>query len=248
VGEFPKLKNPPIREAVIDVNIQPFLVGDKSIFEPLREKMGDHFPVIEELNTLEQTIQFGPEGTTGESKNYVRGLIFKSDDQKTIVQCRMDGFTLNRLPPYTDWDDVFPKAMSCWEIYKSVLNPQSVSRLAVRYINELALNSTPSNLSEYLNIAPPLVPIDEELNIFQFIYQQGMVLKNSEVQANLTLAFEGNVHDSKPIIILDIDCFYTNSISSIEVAHLTPLFDQLRTSKNKIFFGSITDKTKELYL
>jgi uncharacterized protein (TIGR04255 family) len=246
VSEFPQLKNPPIREAVIDINIQPFLVGDKSLFEPLREKMESQFPVIEELNA--QTIQFGPEGKIGEPENYFQGLIFKSSDQKTIVQCRKDGFTLNRLPPYTNWDEVFPNAMRCWEEYKSVLKPQSASRLAVRYINELALNSTPSNLPEYLNIAPPLLTIDEGLNIFQFIYQQGMGLKNSEVQANLTLVFEGNVQDGKPIIILDIDCFHINSISSIEVTHLTPLFDKLRGAKNKIFFESITDKTKELYL
>jgi uncharacterized protein (TIGR04255 family) len=248
VDEFPKLKNPPIREAIIDINIQPFLVGDKSIFEPLREKMGSHFPIIEELNTLEQTIHFGTEGAVGEPKNYVRGLIFKSEDQKTIVQCRMDGFTLNRLSPYTDWDDVFPKAMSCWDVYRSVLKPQSVSRLVVRYINELTLTSTPSSLPEYLNIAPPLVPLDEGLDIFQFIYQQGVVLKNSEIQSNVTLAYEGNAHDGNPVIILDIDCSHMNSIISINIEELKPIFNKLRAVKNKIFFGSITDKTKELYL
>jgi uncharacterized protein (TIGR04255 family) len=248
VSEFPKLKNPPIREAVITIGIQPFLVGDKSIFEPLRKEIESHLPIVEELNT--QTIHFGLEGEIGETEHTFQGLIFKSSDEKTVVQCRMDGFTLNRLAPYTDWEDVFPKAMLYWESYQTIFKPQSISNVSVRYINELTLISTPSTLSDYLTIAPQLVPIDidEKGSIYQFINQQGIRLDTSEIFANLILAFEGNIQEGRPVIILDIECSHINATGLLEAKNLQTTFDKLRIIKNKIFYASITDKAKELYL
>jgi uncharacterized protein (TIGR04255 family) len=247
VSDISKLNNPPIREAIIDIQIQPFLSNDTAVFEPLKNLIITDFPIMEEINLFEQSFQFGPGGPIGESVNRFHGLTFKSEDQKTVVQCRVDGFTVNRLPPYADWESMFPSALRCWEHYKDVLKPELASRLSVRYINELAIMTTPSELHTFLTIAPNLVPIKENLSISQFFHNQGIVLGDSGIQANLTLAYQGESRENKPVIILDVECYYLQNVNPNNSAYLQELFGHLRNAKNKLFFGSITDKAKESF-
>jgi uncharacterized protein (TIGR04255 family) len=247
VSDISKLNKPPIREAIVDIQIQPFLPNDKAVFEPLRSLIMADFPFVEETNVFEQSFQLGPEGPKGESINRFHGLIFKSEDQKTVVQCRVDGFTVNKLPPYASWESIFPKALACWEHYRDVLKPELISRLSVRYINELAIMTTPSELNTFLTIAPNLVPIEENLSISQFFHNQGIVLSDSGIQANLTLAYQGESRENKPVIILDVECYYLQNVNPHDSSHLSELFGHLRNAKNKLFFGSITDKAKESF-
>lgn len=52
------------------------------------------------------------------------GLFLKAADELTIAQFRPDGFTVNRLRPYTGWSAILPEVLELWDIYVRVAKPE----------------------------------------------------------------------------------------------------------------------------
>jgi uncharacterized protein (TIGR04255 family) len=77
-----------------------------------------------------------------------QGYFWKTSDEKTIVQFRVDGFTFNRLRPYTSWTELFPQALDLWHLYSRVSRPEVITRLAVRYINRIPLPAGVTDFSD----------------------------------------------------------------------------------------------------
>src|SRR5262249_31595523 len=127
-------------------------------FAGLKPALQDRFPQVEEMRGRETIIQIV--GSPAESPVVrdlgVVGLMFRSGDQATLAQFRIDGFTVNKLPPYSSWDELSPLARHLWTLYCSVAKPECVTRLAVRYINRITIDQ----YSEILEImtAPPAMP------------------------------------------------------------------------------------------
>ena len=82
------------------------------------------------------------------------GWVYRAD--AAVAQFRVDGFTFNKLEPYTTWENVFGEAARLWQIYAQTAQPLEIARLAVRYINRLRLPG-PAELGQYLE-APPVLP------------------------------------------------------------------------------------------
>jgi uncharacterized protein (TIGR04255 family) len=101
----------------------------------------------------------------------------------------MDGFTFNRLKPYTGWAQVLPQALELWRIYVEEFGPLSVTRIAVRYINRLTLPAPVVNMSRYLT-APPTVPAGAPQSLRGFL--QRIVLEDTAagLTARVTQASE----------------------------------------------------------
>ena len=80
------------------------------------------------------------------------------------MQFRINGFTFNRLKPYTSWGDILPQVKDLWSLYIDIASPESITRIAVRYINNIEIPK-PDNIvfSDYLKV-PPKIP-DNPYNI-----------------------------------------------------------------------------------
>ena len=63
--------------------------------------------------------------------------MLKTEREREMIQLRVDGFTFNRLKPYTSWEKIFPRAYRFWKKYLDCVEPVGVTRLATRYINAL---------------------------------------------------------------------------------------------------------------
>lgn len=101
-------------------------------------------------------VQMGRGSTETKTRDLgLHGYFFRSDDGKNIAQFRIDGFTFNRLKPYTSLDDILPLAMEMWRVYCDTAQPEVVTRLALRYINYIPLPPSLRNFNEYLRAAPP---------------------------------------------------------------------------------------------
>jgi len=62
----------------------------------------------------------------------LRGFFFKDSQEKTIAQFRVDGFTLNRLQPYTSWEELFSADLLNFGACTQHRKGEIVTRLAVR--------------------------------------------------------------------------------------------------------------------
>ena len=175
-------------------------------------------------------------------------IFIKQMIKKEIAQFRRDGFTFNRLHPYTKWDDLIVKTKNLWPLYKKIANPEAVTRLAVRYINNLKLPLPFGDFSEYLCV-PPNIPEGLPQGVNNFLDRITIYDSAQDISANITQSLERGSQSSKNnhiVIILDIDV-YKQGDFSMDSQEIWDRFEKFRKIKNEIFFKYITEKTARLF-
>jgi uncharacterized protein (TIGR04255 family) len=228
------LPNAPISEAVIEVRVQPRDGLDRAMLSAAHTQLRDKYPTIESVGPDELT------DASGEA-----GYLFRSADGFEVAQFLRSGFSFNRLRPYTRWELIFPEALRVWTIYQNVMAPPLVTRAGVRYINRLEFPQPVQDLHEYL-AAPPPIPEGLPREISGFITVVTIQDSLTGREAEITQALEG-YDDNAATVILDIDTRKSLEVSPDDV-RIEATLESLREFKNAIFFQSITDRTKRLFL
>jgi uncharacterized protein (TIGR04255 family) len=173
------LDRAPIVEAVIDMKVLPRDgVGPANLREA-GGRIGPGYTGGEPLRSFQT--RFGIENGREMSPATVSADVgwmfrFGSPERPTaIAQFRVNGFTFNKLEPYSNWEEVFGEADRLWQIYVEVARPLEVTRLAVRYINRMRFPN-PTELRDYLE-APPLVPRPIPQTIQEFLTRRSISCK-----------------------------------------------------------------------
>jgi uncharacterized protein (TIGR04255 family) len=244
---FPHLKKAPITEAIIDFRVR--LAGGFEIerFKEAHPQFQKEYPHAEEQEVLQQKfpIAHGKPASCCVKDLGIQGYRFHSADQKNIIQFRRDGFTFNRLHPYTSWDEIFPEASRFWSLYVQIAAPEELTRIAVRYINRLSLPALQLNFADYLR-APPRLPQGVPQAINGFITRVAIHDPETMIAATVVQALETPLDEQYVSLILDIDVFQQNLAES-PPAKILERFADLREMKNRIFFGSLTTKALALF-
>ncbi len=240
------LSKAPITEAVIDLRATLPEGFDPGEFSGLRSALSHRYPDVEEHRLFRQKIELGADGKQHSREDRgLQGFFFRSEDHLDLAQFRIDGLTFNRLKPYTNWEDVLAKAREVWSLYCQIACPDVVTRIAVRYINHLKIERQISRISDYLT-SPPPIPPEAPGSMSSFITKVVVLDAEEGIAANVIQALEKDVESQFPTIILDIDVYKTRDFGSQdEEVWLT--FGALRELKNRIFFGSVTETTVELF-
>ncbi len=121
-------------------------------------------------------------------------LKFTSQDEKQIVQFRIDGFTLNRIRPYTNWKELFPEALRLWKYYLDFTSVDHVPRVAVRHINRIDLPLPVKDFRDHLTV-PPDIPEGLPQMLSSFLTR--VVIEDNETKASaiVTQALEKGLDD-----------------------------------------------------
>jgi len=136
MSEYPQLENAPIVEALIDIQVQ--LPESKRIdtLKEMYEELKKEFPKQKKRIRFSGSLEVKEEqAKAGVYDNRIDGFMFLSENEKRVIQARLDGFTHNVHKPYKNWDVLRNDTKKYWEIYKQVAEPISIKRLALRYIN-----------------------------------------------------------------------------------------------------------------
>ncbi len=240
------LANAPITEALFDFQVSLPAASDVAVFAALRDRLRERYPSVQERRSFQATFAFGgdkprlPEAKFGD----IDGYVFATADRLNVAQFRLDGFTLNRLAPYTSWDALVPQALELWDTYVQVARPEALTRLAVRYINRLQVPAV-GDLSRYLAVLPPRSPGAPQY-LSRYLMRVGSHDPETGFLANITQALEPKPGTAEASVILDIDIYTTRRLD-LESSALIPILSTMRTIKNQVFFGSITDETARQY-
>jgi uncharacterized protein (TIGR04255 family) len=247
VTEYSLLGNAPITEALLDIRSQLTEGFEVDRFLTLHDKISNQYPQKKARHKWEGRFEFKKgEAPLSGGREAVDGYIFASGDGKQLFQARLDGFTFNKLKPYDKWESFRDEAFRLWRLYRSV-NSSEIVRIALRFINKIDIPLSPQaviDFDDYLT-AGPLVPKELPQGISSFLTR--VVVREPDIDASaiITQAFEQIVDPRFVPILLDIDVFTQKEVISEE--DVWPAFEKLRHFKNRIFFASITDKTKELF-
>lgn len=247
MAKYSLLPNVPITEALIDIRIKAREDFDVARFLALHDAISGQYPEKKTRHKWEGRFEFkkGETPVTATTEK-IDGYIFTSADGKQLLQARIDGFTFNRLNPYDKWETFRDEAFRLWGLYKELVSPEII-RVALRFINKINIplsSQVALNFDDYLT-AGPIVPNELPQGISSFLTR--VIIHDPEIDAAavITQAFEQIIDPKLIPIILDIDAFKQKEVLSEEEAWQT--LEKLRHFKNKIFFASITEKTKELF-
>lgn len=242
------LKNAPITEAVIDFRVKLPEDFNISEFSKAKKELGGQYKEPEEIRSRILSIEL-KEGSIAQAIKDLGNIGFRicSTDGKNIALFKQDGFTFSRLEPYTSWDEVSAEAFRLWNIYVKISSPESITRVAVRYINRIEIPSKDVDLTEYL-VAPPTLPSGVPMTISSFIASFVVEDTSSGILANIIQAKDDKgVTNTHIPIILDIDVYKLQNFDLDQLMEIQETFGELREVKNRIFFESITEKTVRMF-
>lgn len=246
MAEPQPLLRPPITEALVDLRATPtrFLPSDRAAFG---DAVRDGYPRSRDQRTIQAKLHFekgkSPVATAAEIG--LEGFQFLSEDERSVVQFRSNGFTFNRLSPYVGGDRLIAEALRLWATYVQIAVPTGVSRVALRFINNLTLPPERERIGEFLE-SPPTPPQGAGALLQGFLNR----VQSHDLQTGLTVIRTLASARARPGaeglgVIIDIDAFRSADMSVDEVS-LRPVLEALRTLKNRVFFGSITNRAVEL--
>ena len=236
--EFPKLTRPPLREALIDIQLSPELPA--TVLPKFQPPKG--FPVVRPL--IQSQLQFKIEADKPVKPEVIsEGLLgqrYEREDNSEIVQFRRNGMTYSILKNYPGWNVLSDSAREMWQSFLSTVGPVSVRRLAVRYINAIDIPAG-SDYDEYLTTGPQ-VPKSAPPVVNSFMQRVVIPFEKEAAIAIFTQALE----PPNTAAILDIDVFTDCSIDGSSPDIWSKLLS-LRGTADKIFFASLTEKVLNSY-
>jgi len=245
----PKLRNAPIVEAVLDIDCDtPPGVELATLEEPAHDRFRDHYPKLRKQFFHELEIEANSEALSSLSARHaIQALQFLTDDEKQLVQVRAQGYSFNRLAPYSSLDDYLPEIERTWRVYVEVAAPIKTRVVRLRYINRILLpmDGGKVELDDFLRSGPRLV--DEETLAFTgFLIRQNAVEKETHHQVSLTLTSRSPEGDRLPVI-LDITAAHPLEDSHGNWEAIFKTVESLRRLKNRIFLDTLTDRCIQLF-
>jgi uncharacterized protein (TIGR04255 family) len=245
----PQIRNPPIVEAVLDIDCDfPPGLDFAAMETALRARFESEYPKPQTYFAQHYSLPIGGDVSQGISHPVViQAYRFLSEDEKQIVQARVNGFSFNRLAPYTSLDDYLPEIERTWGLFFDLLAPVRIRVIRLRYINRILLPmaSGKVNLDEFLKVGPRL-PSEDALTLSSFFIQEAASENDTGHQISLVLAAQEPENERLPII-LDITAASLAAGESGAWTEIVPLIRSLRSLKNRLFIDTLAPRCIELF-
>jgi len=225
MSEAEHLPNAPIKEAVIDIRIDPGSVTIDQL-----ESLVHELPIADSEIKPIFSHQFRMDlGTENPEAIHNRGLI---------------GYRIEYAKG--NWNSFKDEAMKLWSLFRETLSEYNISRLAVRYINEVSLPLIDGKVDfdQYL-VNGPRLPGGTGDEVSSFFSNVVIPFRDLKVKAVVVQALE-SLDIYRAPVILDFD-ISREDVTGFSDSEMWVLFDDLRDIKNTAFRGSIKEATLELY-
>jgi uncharacterized protein (TIGR04255 family) len=244
LAEPPHLNRAPLREALVDIRVEPHDDFDAA---SLRAVEIEGFPNRDEQTVAKLSFRFQRDAPPQSIPDLpqLNGIFFRTKDKLTLVQFRADGFTYNRLRPYTSWEQIWPSAYTLWKQYEKVAQPKAVLRLALRYINEFDKESG-FDFRDVLTFEPPLPEsLSSVVDVERYSARVSVKTRDGDLRAHISQGVDKKPGGDTSSLLLDIDAFHKmdgrESGEHLD-AKITGVFGRLHKFKNDIFFSCLAEK------
>ena len=233
-----KYNNPPIKEAVFDLQIRSSSFFSENLFKKFLRQVEGYIP-----HGLIQNINIDTHTNTQASE--IVGYRCISTDKKQIVQFKKYGFSFNRLQTYNGWEKNYREALKLWNVYCEIMNPTAITRVANRFINQFHIPNICTKPAEYFNT---YIQYDNSISSIWNQMSYRILLSHSNgIQSNTMFDNNINQNNQSVNVVFDIDVFSEKlNLLQKDTSTLENIFNQLRKVKNEVFEKGITNKTRNL--
>ena len=248
--ETTRFPNAPITEALLDIRVTLPAETDLAKLATFHDAIKQQYPSKQERLAWRGHVEIKTSPVPEVSQSATGGpdgYLFTSVDGRQVVQARLDGFTFSRLKPYDKWESLRDEAKELWQHYVKIASPETVTRVALRYINRIELPLPMRDFKDYILTTPEIAPeLPQGLDSFFM----RLVIPDPKAQAVAIVTETMEPIDesrNRLPLIFDIDVFRMAAFS-VQDKTLWETFEHLHNLKNDIFFKSITPKARELFL
>lgn len=244
VMEPTHLRNPPIVEAMIELRVERRPDLEPARLGSIRDGLEARFPVLQGRMEMQLLVPFPFTGQATASQQGIPGLLLFSESRDRAAQVSPERFAFSRLRSYTSWDELKGESLELWQRYVAVAAPKRVVGITVRFINRLDLPLADSTVDDFL-LAFPQIPLGMP-PMTRSIMQTVMFDQESGAEVHVTQTISPTPETSTFAVGFDIQALLAVDEAPDSAALWTRL-DVLRSLKNRIFFGSFTERAMESY-
>lgn len=241
----PHLSKAPIVEAVLDIRVGSAGQFSTDLVRAFHTKVASDFPIYERAFHIESEIKFGPNASAPAIKQieYAR---LRSADKTFICIVRPNGLSLSRLTPYTEWKDLRERAKALWALYLAEFQPTVVTRLGLRYINRIELDSNTKIEDTFRTHLQVSSSLPQTLSGFRLNFTLPSADQKHAAVINQVFDLAQSQKSGKPTIVFDIDAFRNVRLSR-DSNEVWEGFESLHDFKNDVFFESLTKSAQERF-
>jgi uncharacterized protein (TIGR04255 family) len=246
MSPWERFPNAPISEAILDIDVQFASPVEQDRLESFHDLVREGYPIKHTRTKWQGAIEVGQAGISQAVRQRPQGFLFRSADERRVVQVRQDGFTFNWLRRYENWEALRDAARSHWEKYRDTFRPEAVTRLALKYVNRIEIPIPFRDFREYVKTAPDIAE-----GLSQGVSALFMRLEIPDERRGLlaviTETLQRPVDEGKRLpFIFDIEVVRRATFEANN-PDIWSTFEDMRAYKNEIFFTSVTDRAKELF-
>ncbi len=247
--EFPVLTNAPIREALIDVQFAPEISFEQ--IELKFRRIEARYGALQAMDAMDLSIEVNDTGTVIHTPQVKLGYRAVSIDGLFVFQIRKNGLSMSRLRPYEHWASLLEEFKIAWDAFDLNEGERVLTRIAVRYINEITLPKAESvEIDDFLAYGPK-IPRSPPLFLNSFFSRNEIVdlAQDKMIIVNQALVRDALTTNGAPQVsrlLLDIDTFTPANPNSkvFEASTLQTHLESLRHVKNEIFNEHTTPKAR----
>lgn len=236
------LKNPPIIEAAIGINVALLPESVIEQFELAGSEMasfGYDSPKPITAHRFQLNLVAGDPSV--ESQGSKIGLRFEGNSY--AAQFKLDGFLFSRLGNYDSWDTFAAEAERVWGSYSQAVGPAEFKEFGVRFINKIHIpNNLP--LDRFLRVYPLLSEqFPQEIN--ESFMRLGFSIKEPQgtfVHQHILLPQE---REGYATVLLDND--FRFSAIGLTSTLIWENVQKVRKIKDEYFFALITDELRDSF-
>lgn len=243
-------KNPPLIEAVCELIFEldkSFSSNQISLFV---EKIKILFPIqkkgkIHKFEFNIETDKIQKKNQKAFNQDFYEFEQFFSEDEKYSIQLDKGRVSIHRTKPYISWTEFFPIIQSVYIAYIETFLPKHLTRIGIRYVNEIVVPIDDFSFSEYFNIQASLPSLDAKNQKSLFI---GSVFEQEGGRDAIKVQFMEKQSVEVPterIFVLDFDYFLIKPI--IEFKDIEDWIIKAHSNLETVFEGILTDKSKQLF-
>jgi len=155
-----RYENPPVVEAICEFSFEPGQPWDGTLPGLIYNEIKEKFPKKQQQTGLGIGIQFAPPNpgliSTPVRREMFSRLRFLSEDERTLVQIAPDLLTINKLKPYSSWNNLKPLILYTLEKYEKVARPKAIRHIGVRYINRIEIPVENVRVDDYIGALPTI--------------------------------------------------------------------------------------------
>lgn len=240
-----KYKKPPIVEVSCEFRFKVKDPNDLTVPGRFYNKVEKLYPLKDELLGFEMGIEMKAKDIQQQVRQRMLGMEYKSKEGNELVRVAPNQLSVHRLPPYPSWEGFSPVVKSAYQEFQEIVQPESLERVGLRYIDRVEIPSKEFALKEYFRIYPE-TPESGLTNCVHFLMRMEFPFNSDRDMLRVMMLDQETTSRDKTAILLDWDYFLVKP-EQIEMNKVWEWVEEAHNHILEAFEQSLTDSCRKLF-